>query len=541
VRWIAGEEQSIYDHLNTDRNLTWILQRYLQHHGPVSSDELARRYGVPAQRVDHILEGMTPGNDFIRGHFVPARKEDADKRQWCYRPNIEKVHRQTIAILRKEITPSQVHDFARFLFRWQHVATRTQESGTSGLQHCLAQLQGLSIPAEIWEREILGRRVMNYTSSLLSQVTSSGSIVWTGAGPGRMRPVLRGEGNTFLDGQETNATVGEAAQRVLSYLTTHGASFFADIRTGTRMSLDGTNAGIAELFWKGIITNDVYLELQSLRKSLRRSPDIPIDRIEIVDPRHNPRRGRLMQQARRAMREVPGWAGRWSLVRLAGVLGDPLTMEERVHRQALQFLDRYGIVAREFCKREDLLPWPLIAMELQRMEMRGEVRKGYFVEGLSGMQYALPAAVDELQHTRGASDADVPPLLLNACDPANPYGPGLELPLRGNTAVDSESGGPGFARIPGNYVVFHRGVPVLLLAHYGKKIWTLAEADAHVIHDALRIFVDMIRLPDHLRPFNDITIEHCDTLRTRESPFEPVLRSLGFRAERNQTMRYDGY
>jgi ATP-dependent Lhr-like helicase len=212
-----------------------------------------------------------------------------------------------------------------------------------------------------------------------------------------------------------------------------------------------------------------------------------------------------------------------------------------VHRQALQFLDRYGIVAREFCKREDLLPWPLIAMELQRMEMRGEVRKGYFVEGLSGMQYALPAAVDELQRTRGASDADVPPLLLNACDPANPYGPGLELPLRGNTAVDSESGGPGFARIPGNYVVFHRGVPVLLLAHYGKKIWTLAEADAHVIHDALRIFVDMIRLPDHLRPFNDITIEHCDTLRTRESPFEPVLRSLGFRAERNQTMRYDGY
>ena len=397
--------------------------------------------------------------------------------------------------LRRQIQPVPVEQYIQFLFRWQHLLPGRQETGPDGLQTCLAQLQGLSLPVEIWEREILGRRVQGYTTSLLSHVTSTGSVVWAGSGPGKVRSVIRGEGNTFLHLQsmDVETTIGEPAKRVLAYLRLHGASFFSDIRTGTKLSLDATTNGIAELFWSGIITNDVLAELQAVRRPSRRDQETLIERIEIVDPRHNPHRGRLMQRARRALRQVPGWTGRWSLVHLPGVMGEPLSIEERARRQALQFLDRYGIVAREFCRREDLLPWPLIATEFQRMEMRGEIRKGYFVEGLSGMQYALPAAVEELQRARTSTGSDAQPLLLNACDPANPYGSGVDLPMRENSAGETGSGATasGFARVPGNYLVFLHGVPVLFLANYGKRIWTLGETDVQIIHEALRAFVDI--------------------------------------------------
>jgi ATP-dependent Lhr-like helicase len=74
------------------------------------------------------------------------------------------------------------------------------------------------------------------------------------------------------------------------------------------------------------------------------------------------------------------------------VLGEPLSPEDRAAYQAEQLLDRYGIVARELCKREDILPWSLLAAHLQRMEMQGKIRRGYFIEGLSGMQFAHPSS-----------------------------------------------------------------------------------------------------------------------------------------------------
>ena len=107
-----------------------------------------------------------------------------------------------------------------------------------------------------------------------------------------------------------------------------------------------------------------------------------------------------MNTVRRALKQAPGWSGRWSLVHLSGVMGEHLNGDECARRQAVQLLDRYGIVARELYRREELLPWALIASALQRMELRGEIRRGYFVEGLSGMQFALPAAVEELRRLR---------------------------------------------------------------------------------------------------------------------------------------------
>src|SRR5947207_4821986 len=95
-------------------------------------------------------------------------------------------------------------------------------------------------------------------------------------------------------------------------------------------------------------------------------------------------------------------------------------------------LERYGIVARELALLDTtLLPWRVLYEVLSRMELAGEVRRGYFVEGLSGAQFALPEAVTLLQEGGRPSLATAPAILLHSQDPANLYGSGapFDIPL----------------------------------------------------------------------------------------------------------------
>ena len=532
-RWIAGEEQVIYRNLQTERNANHVVRRFLQSHGPVTRSELARRFGIPPDVLNALESSWSADRAMIKGRFRPTGMPGGEETQWCYRPNIEKIHRQTITILRKEIKPSGIDQFARFLFSWTGLHPAGSERGLAGVQSLLARFQGIALPTEIWEREILARRVPGFSSDMLSSITAGATVVWAGAGQGRVKPVFRGEGALFLPPAPEEDALGEPAARVLRYLRQSGASFLSDIRQGTHLSLDALNNGVAELFWGGYISNDVFNELMAVKRAPRQDDTTPIEPLQIVDPRHNPHRARLMHRARRALKQAPGWTGRWFILRAPGVLGDLLPIEEQAASQALQLLERYGIVAREFHSREDLLPWPAIAGEFQRMEMRGDVRRGYFVEGLSGMQYALPGAVEELRRLHALPEPSEKPVLLNACDPANPFGPGVEIPLAGELNTVR------IARIPGNHIAFHRGTPVMLFENNGARIRTLMEAGPEVTREAIKAFIAMLHLPEPLRPFREITVEYCNGVRPTESPLGDILRSRGFMRDRNQTLRID--
>jgi ATP-dependent Lhr-like helicase len=334
---------------------------------------------------------------------------------------------------------------------------------------------------------------------------------------------------------------GEAASRVRKFLQLHGASYFGDIREGTKISLAGLNDGIAALFWNGEVTNDVFAEIMAVKQAPGKRGAAPVDRLEIVNPRRTPGRTRAMQSVRRALRQVPGWTGRWSLLRVPGVMGTDARPDEMAAAQAQQLLKRYGIVAREFLQREEFFPWAPVATVLQQMEMRGEIRRGYFVEGLSGMQFALPEAADLLRrlaspHAAGPSSSPSPPVLLNACDPANPYGTGVTMPPLGGSGAPLR-----LSRVPGNYLVFASGTPVLVIESLGARLRTVGAPDAATLRDALSLFVALMRLPETLRPFREIVVEYCDDVRPAASPLAPALRSLGFVGDRNQTMRRDRY
>src|SRR5208283_4488259 len=151
---------------------------------------------------------------------------------------------------------------------------------------------------------------------------------------------------------------------------------------------------------------------------------------------------------------------------------------------------RYGIVAREIAKREEnLLPWALLALEFQKMELRGEIRRGYFVEGLSGMQFALPTAVDmirSINNEQSTMNAGLP-VVVNACDPANPYGLGIEI---GSAKAGADIR---IARLPLNYFVFDQGSPVLWIEGFGARITTVAESSQEIVRAGLEQFVSNLR------------------------------------------------
>lgn len=526
-RWIAGEERPLYEHLDVQSNVASLVRRYVQSHACVSPAELRLRYGLPSDVLDSVLSTLTSTQEVVRS---PFGKSATAGEQYIYRPNLDRMHRQTITLLRKEISPARLDEFAAFLFRWQKLHPSAQAKGVAAAQEVLEQMQALALPVEIWEREILRRRIEGYTREQIAALTSAGTVVWVGAGSGKLQCVFRGEGNVFLPHEATDMPRSEAARRIERFLEANGASFLSDIRSGTHLSLHALNNGLAELFWNGLVTNDVFAELLAVKRTTPADSGEPLEPVVLVNPRHNPLRARAMHTVRRALKQIPGWSGRWSLVRTPGVMGPALTPEEQAEAQARLLLQRYGVLAREFYRRERMLSWRALAEQLQRMELRGEIRRGYFVEGLSGVQYALPAAVDLLRRMRAEAMHDAEPILVNAADPANPHGGGIRLQQRDEAP----------ARIAANWIAFSGGRPILLIEGNGARMTTFAQDDA-ALASALRQFVGLMHLPEALRPFRTISILQVNGAPAAASALAPILGSLGFRKDMHQTLRYDGF
>jgi ATP-dependent Lhr-like helicase len=296
------------------------------------------------------------------------------------------------------------------------------------------------------------------------------------------------------------------------------------------------NNGIAELFWRGMITNDVFAEAAAVRRPLphRRSGAVRADRDR--EPPAGPFTGggSCRRPAGRSAKSRDGRDDGRSCAR-GDSWGDEPQGNEQARAQAALLLERYGVVAREFHRREDLLPWGVIAPELNRMELRGEIRRGFFVEGLSGMQFALPRAVEELRRIRAEGNRREV-VLLNACDPANPCGPGLDA------APAGKGGNPvRISRTPSTYIAFEGGNPFLLFEFSGARIRSLGEPSPASLRKGLELFVALLRLPGPLRPFREIVVEYCDDVRPSESPLGAQLSGLGFVRDSNQTMRRDEY
>ena len=330
--------------------------------GPTTAPALAASLDVEPREVDAALIALESEGVVLRGTFErgAAGSQPADL-EWCDRRLLARIHRYTLNRLRAEIEPVSVADFTRFLFAWQHVAPAARLSGIDGLQAIIAQLDGHEIAAGAWERSVLPARMDKYEPSMLDMLCLTGEVGWARLSAAGSSSVVSATPISLFMRGNVHPTIGEesalsdAARETLHLLRTRGASFARDLPNAE---------ALGELVSAGLVSCDGFAGLRALITAQEKRPRATL-------------------------------AGRWFAIDTAA------EESEDAERQARILLRRWGIVFRRLLARESgAAPWRELSRVYRRLEARGEIRGGRFVTGMSGEQFALPEAVEQLREIR---------------------------------------------------------------------------------------------------------------------------------------------
>ncbi len=394
-----------------------LVRRYAATHGPFTTADLKARYGVD---IGAVLSELERDGELVRGELRPGGSE----REWCHPEVLRRLRRASLAVLRKEIEPADQRALARFLPAWQGVDRHPAAgAGIDRLREALVPLQGLAVPAEVWERDLLPRRVGAYSPAWIDQLCASGELVWIGAGAlgrnsGRVALYFREDLSELGPPPFKGAIPDKDQHALIRERLGAGACFFTDLLVDVALAPEELQEALWDLAWAGEATNDAFAPL--------RAPRLTLARAQRERTRRAARAGRFAAAARRRGGAAAQVQGRWSLTApLFAAQVDPVA-----RRRALGelLLERYGIVTREQVLAEGIPGgFSAIYSELSQLETLGVARRGYFVEGLGGAQFALAGAVERL---RSQSDRDDRPVVLSAVDPAQPYGAALQWPAR---------------------------------------------------------------------------------------------------------------
>ena len=394
-----------------------VVQGWLEITGPTTATALAAMLGLPRNVVEQTLVALEVSGVVLRGEFTGSAAET----EWCERVLLARIHRLTLGELRREIEPVTAADFMRFLFRWQHIAPGMQLHGRAGVEEIVGQLQGLELPAPAWEQHVLPARVANYDPRALEELCLGGVVSWgrlrpnvkeddtetlparkkrRRQSPGRAAPisfVLRDDLHYFLPAHNGGVRLSGSARAALEYLEKYGASFLTDVARGAGLLKAGAEAALWELVAAGLVTGDGIAGLRTLL--------LPENK------RQSRRRLRIVSGGRAPERLMP--VGRWSLWRTHAAAA-----EESAEFITRQLLRRYGVVLRELLARESAAhSWRSVLDVCRRLEARGEIRGGRFVNGFVGQQFALPEAVEVLRAIRREKKSET--ILVSAADPLN--------------------------------------------------------------------------------------------------------------------------
>ncbi len=493
--------------------LVELLARFARSHGPFTTAEAARRLGIGPARADAALQRLEHGGRLVHGEFRPGGVE----REWCDPEILRQLRRRSLAALRREVEPVEQQAFARFLPSWQGVGRNAR--GLDALADALATLAGAAIPASVLEADVLPARLAGYRSADLDALCSTGELVWMGAGAigssdGRIRLAFRDQAPLLLPGPAPDGPTGPIHDALIAQLTGGGASFWADLvgaaqRAGAAHDDASVLAALWDLVWAGVVTNDSLAPLRAVLAGTRSRTG------SARAPRGRPRPGRLSRLGPAA------GAGRWSLV--ATVLTPTPSTTEALTGRALQLLERYGVLTRESALGEGAEGgFAGVYPVLKALEERGQVRRGYFVDGLGAAQFALPGAVDRLRSFRAGvhrDDREAPTtVVLAATDPAQPFGATLPWP--------PGEGRP--ARSAGAQVVIHDGEAVAYLDRSGRRLLTFPAA-ARLATDGEVGWAAAVASLVQRRRVRQVVIAHIDGLPAADSPLAPALRAVGFR------------
>ena len=462
-------------------SLRQLVQRYARGRGPFTTAQVNDWFGVD---VESHLRELERADKLVRGELRPGGTE----REWCDPDVLRRLRRASLAALRREVEPAEQAALGKFLPSWHGIDRRAT------LREALIPLQGLALPVSLWEAEVLPRRVPGYRPEQLDQLCASGELVWAGAGLDRVAVFFREDAPLLGRPSAAPAPDGAAHEAIRGALA-GGARFWADLVPETGLEAAVALPALWDLVWAGEVTNDAWQPLRAERR--------------YQTPR--PERGARRFSRSRAVRPT-ATQGRWSLA--AGLFaGQP---ERRALAELL--LERQGIVTRDGVRGEGIPGgYGAVYSDLRALETLGTCRRGYFVEGLGGAQFALGGAVERLRELRPRDGDEPEPLVLAAADPAQPYGTAIPWPKRANGRA---------ARVAGAQVVLLGGEAVLFVERGGRTLVPLREPEEEWLRPALAALVAYVKRGGTKR----LAVERFDGEPVTSSFAMPLLVEAGFLA-----------
>jgi len=461
-----------------------VVGRFARTHGPFTTQTASSALDLPVAAVGVALKGLEDRGRVTSGAFHP----DGGGTEWIDLGVLRRLRRRSLAVLRSEVEAVDADSLGSFLPGWHGIGGGGSTPGR--LLEAVGRLQGAALPASTLERDILASR-LDYTPDLLDSLLASGDVVWLGRGSlagrdGRIALYRREQVPVLAWSLDLDLPEGPIHNSIRTHLAQRGASFFADLyQAAGGGDPDEVVTAIWDLVWAGEITNDTIAPLRAFLWGRARAR----------------RAGKPLLPSASSPASA---SGRWSLT--TDLLQDA-TPTARQAARAEQLLERHGIVVRDAVLAEKV-PGGFAGLYpiFSALEDAGRVRRGYFVEGRGGAQFALPGAVDRLRATDSVT------AVVAAADPANPYGAAVPWP--------DSPGRP--SRSAGAYVALVDGRPGLFVERGGRSLTTFPDLEI----EPSRMATAAAEVA--MRRIKRMTIERIDGVAVAESPLGAALAEAGF-------------
>lgn len=493
-RFIAGEDRARYTRFDED-DLRFLIGRYIGSHALVTREEILTRYPIFAEKFDRFLDKT----DLVRVTMPDGLLHLGNPQV------VEGIRRLTISRKRRAVKAAPPAVFSDLLIHIQHLDQPLV--GTEGIREVLTQLAWLALPVSVWTR-VLETRVEGYRKDLLDQLLRTGEFTWRGerVGKGALRIAFIPRANlqTFLRLFRSEEEKEDAFQgRVVGLLRERGASFLSEIAT----HLDEPPSRVAQALWTlictGRVTNDSLAPVWAGRP-----------REELWRPGRQRRGGWI------------GGAGRWTI--LPSIAEEPTGKD--VKKLIERLLARYGVLCRETLNLAgSSVRWGTLYPILSRLEWQGKVERGFFVEHLSGIQFALREMVERLSSPRKGER----PILLSTLDPANPYGASSLFSLLNVSGENFP-----LRRHPKSFLVLRAGLPILAIENRGERLTPLVALDEHDRRNAIALLPEISR---HERRVRAIRVRTWANEPITSSPAKQDLEEIGFVCEDLEMIYYRRY
>ncbi|MDR0177333.1 DEAD/DEAH box helicase [Actinomyces oris] len=503
-----------------------LLLRYARTHTTVTPQRVARAFGLGPAVAEGALAELAGAGSLV----------DLGAAGWMEPTVLTRVRHRSLDRARAAVAPVPPAALQRLVL--ERAGLDEPGGGVDALAEALAALEGVWLPAGLWESVVLPARVVDYRPAMLDELIAAGEVVW------QARPVSDAASRSGAARARSGAE-GVPAPGEIAFFPTDSALAPVTgetITPGESEAAAGRETGVTgEELWRlvreGAATGRSF---EPVRRAL-----VPAAGTRTAPPSRRVR----SRRGRRLMMGMPGSGEVTAARRLSSVVTStswvrlsraPAGDEEQAIAQVESLLDRYGVVCRDLALAFSGVGGlgPLMPV-LRRMEETGMVLRGGFIEGLGPAQFAERQSVERLRSlTHGPGGAAETPVVLDLKDPACLVGRGVPWPEPvlpaglGEPAGGhgEETSGPPVRR-QGTSVVVLGGAPVLyasenlkVLISYTSAREELARALTALAADRQRMFTRQGAAAVRRRT----VVESLNGVTALEPTVSDLLRQAGF-------------